>query len=52
MYRRRKVNKDDKPPIPTTIEGFNMVIKEDLSLRDKDEGNRRSHVLLYLRVFF
>lgn len=36
MYRRRKVVKEDKPPIPTTIAKFGYVIKDNGEIRHED----------------
>ncbi|KAI9357452.1 hypothetical protein BD770DRAFT_388768 [Pilaira anomala] len=35
MYRRRFVKKEEKPVIPTTIDGFGYVIKENGEIRHK-----------------
>ncbi|KAI8980272.1 Arb2 domain-containing protein [Pilobolus umbonatus] len=37
MYRRRKVVTHYQPEIPTTLDGFGYIIKEDGSIRDKEK---------------
>lgn len=42
MYRRRKVVKEDKPPIPTTIAKFGYVIKDNGEIRHEDTGKKKN----------
>jgi hypothetical protein len=41
MYRRRKIIKENKPPIPSTIEGFGYVIKDSGEIRSAETGKSR-----------
>jgi len=39
MYRRRKVNVEEKPPIPDNLEDFGYVLKENGEVRSITQGS-------------